>query len=520
MPRGLNMGKENKPLAILKAVEKGTRRSGCRVYNKGTEPCTLWVKNDNGDYMPEFSAHIDMLGTDIEIYVPKDSDADKRIMKSENETYIACYMTGKMSPVETPVEVDTSTRTIDDKGNARYKCRESVKDNEDINAYIYKYSKKQCQTDDILPIVSLMCGCGGMDIGFEGGFEISKDIINKTMADKWDARIVPGSGNYRLNGTRFRVEMANDRSQYARAVWKRNMSPRGTDPECCIEGVTEELIDHPELFPENTAIVTASIETRYDLDEVLKMVKAIKPKMFIIETLLGVTPKEWLDVETKKLNEKILENAYIIPTSRYVNEAEYGVPQSRERLYLFGFNRECLRPTAMSMILDENIPDKCDYMPPKTNSRNSYVTANEALSGLAEPEESDDPDMKAISLTAYMGTTKKGKRCRGQTEIPVKDIALPIRSEHHGNIEFRRLSRKHGGQHTAELNKGYGERRLTVRECARLQTFPDSFKFVGSYNGLDITKTRGYELVGNATPPLFAYAIAKNLEKKWNLYFW
>lgn len=44
--------------------------------------------------------------------------------------------------------------------------------------------------------------------------------------------------------------------------------------------------------------------------------------------------------------------------------------------------------------------------------------------------------------------------------------------EHHGNIEYRRLSTMHGGQNEEELNQGLSERRLTPRECALIQTFP------------------------------------------------
>lgn len=100
-------------------------------------------------------------------------------------------------------------------------------------------------------------------------------------------------------------------------------------------------------------------------------------------------------------------------------------------------------------------------------------------------------------------------------------IAPTIRSEHHGNIEFRRLSIEHGGKIRNELDTGLKERRLTVRECARLQTFPDDYHFVmpGGDGYGRVSASEAYKLIGNAVPPLLAYHIAKRLEGNWDLYF-
>ncbi|MDE6982421.1 MAG: DNA cytosine methyltransferase, partial [Lachnospiraceae bacterium] len=100
-------------------------------------------------------------------------------------------------------------------------------------------------------------------------------------------------------------------------------------------------------------------------------------------------------------------------------------------------------------------------------------------------------------------------------------LAPTIRSEHHGNIEFRRLSKEHGGKHRTELKQGLNERRLSVRECARIQTFPDEYQFViPALNGnKSVSGSEAYKIIGNAVPPLLGYHIAKRLEENWNLYF-
>ncbi|RKJ42610.1 DNA (cytosine-5-)-methyltransferase, partial [bacterium 1XD42-8] len=96
-----------------------------------------------------------------------------------------------------------------------------------------------------------------------------------------------------------------------------------------------------------------------------------------------------------------------------------------------------------------------------------------------------------------------------------------IRSEHHGNIEFRRLSKEHGGVYDEELNIGMEERRLTIRECARIQTFPDDYDFVIPRQGenLSVSASQAYKIIGNAVPPLLAFHIAKRLEENWRKYF-
>lgn len=133
-----------------------------------------------------------------------------------------------------------------------------------------------------------------------------------------------------------------------------------------------------------------------------------------------------------------------------------------------------------------------------------------------EPENSVDPSQQKYSKGKFLG-----KSLQGQTEVRLDSIGPTIRSEHHGNIEYRRLSAEHGGTHFDELAAGLSERRMTVRECARIQTFPDNYDFVfdatADYCG--VSASNAYKIIGNAVPPLLGYNIAKQLEKNWELYF-
>lgn len=114
-----------------------------------------------------------------------------------------------------------------------------------------------------------------------------------------------------------------------------------------------------------------------------------------------------------------------------------------------------------------------------------------------------------------------GRHCQGQQEVRMDRIGPTIRSEHHGNIEFRRLSEEHGGKQKKELDSGLKERRLSVRECARIQTFPDSYEFIikAQNENKSVSGSEAYKIIGNAVPPLLGYHIAKRLEDNWGLYF-
>ena len=72
-----------------------------------------------------------------------------------------------------------------------------------------------------------------------------------------------------------------------------------------------------------------------------------------------------------------------------------------------------------------------------------------------------------------------------------------------------------------ELKAGMKERRLTIRECARIQTFPDDYEFIipRKRENVSVSASEAYKIIGNAVPPLLAYHIAKRIEDNWEKYF-
>ena len=75
--------------------------------------------------------------------------------------------------------------------------------------------------------------------------------------------------------------------------------------------------------------------------------------------------------------------------------------------------------------------------------------------------------------------------------------------------------------HTRELDNGQRERRLTIRECARIQTFPDDYDFIIPEIGDNkaVSASSAYKLIGNAVPPLLGFHIAMRLQELWDEYF-
>ena len=389
-------------------------------------------------------------------------------------------------------------------------------------------------------VLSLFSGCGGLDIGLEGHFwALKKSVKNEEWIEKAEGQKVL------LRPTGFKTVFANDIRPDAKRAWTNYFKDR--DPNIyhleSIVDLVKQAKAGKKTFPNNIDIVTGGFpcqdfsvagkrlgfnsmvghdgsrieaptaENRGHLYMWMReVISMVKPKMFIAENVKGLTNLG----DVQKIIEHDFESAgYIVVPAKVMLAADYGVPQSRERVIFFGFDKERLTDDAAKALAMSIIPDAYDPYPAPTH-RDRFVTCGDAFYGLEEPNQTNDPAQRKYSKAKYMG-----KHCQGQIEVNINGISPTIRSEHHGNIEFRRLSAEHGGKHVEELSKGLKERRLTVRECARIQTFPDNYEFIipSSKASIGISASNAYKLIGNAVPCLMAYNIAMNLKRKWSVYF-
>ncbi len=420
--------------------------------------------------------------------------------------------------------------------------------------------KKQTK-EKPLRVLSLFSGCGGMDLGLEGGFTVLKQSVNKKIHPNWKITKIDDVW-VKVGRTRFQTIFANDIKAEAKSAWVNYFGSRGTDISTyCLDSIVDlvklEKENHIGIFPKNVDVVTGGFpcqdfsvagkrmgfesdkghngkkidadnpttENRGQLYMWMREVIALtQPKLFIAENVKGLTNLE----DAKEIIESdfasVCDGGYLVVPAKVLNASEYGVPQGRERVIFFGFKKADLNSTALAELSKTVISSEYDPYPVKTHSLKQnkngellkFVSAGEAMVGLEEPENTTDKNQKSFSKAKYMG-----KHCQGQQEIKLDGVAPTIRSEHHGNIEYRRLSEEHGGTHTEELNAGLKERRLTIRECARIQTFPDDYNFVIPAIGGEksVSASEAYKIIGNAVPPLLAYNIAKRIEENWELYF-
>lgn len=415
-------------------------------------------------------------------------------------------------------------------------------------------------------VLSLFSCGGGMDIGFEGGFKILKCSLNINIHPDWIKR--EDEQYYYLKETIFETVFANDIIDCAKAAWVDYFSKKrggSVAEQYFVRSIVDIVKEHKEgkegILPQNIDIVTGgfpcqdfsvagkrmgfnsevshngqkakidapSDETRGKLYMWMKeVIEITRPKIFIAENVKGLANLG----EVKKIIQNdfatIGGNGYLVLTPQVLHAGRYGISQSRERIFFIGIDKSALTKEAFDELSrNDSFSEHSPYptpthlldgdLPPigiDVSLMQPFVPSERVLADLEEPENSTDLSQMNYSKAKFM------KGLQGNTEVKLKGLAPTIRSEHHGNIEFRRLSAEHGGINLKEIDKGLHERRLSVRECARIQTFPDDYNFViRNDKKYIVSPSSGYKLVGNAVPPLLAYHIAKKIESNWKYYF-
>ena len=308
----------------------------------------------------------------------------------------------------------------------------------------YPVSKRQ--TTPPITLVSLFSGCGGMDMGFRGDF----DFLGK---------------HYDRNG--IDIIWANEINHDACVTYRKNL---GDIVEGDINDVIDKLPKYADIviggFPcqdisinGKMAGINGSRSSLYTA--IVQAVFRISPKVFVAENVGSLMMKKH-DESRKRILDDFGAFGYKIHYQVYHAE-DYGVPQTRERVFIVGTR--------------EDMPA---FTPPQETTLFKPVTAKDALVDLE-----NYPRDVAFS---HIWSEAKVSGEQGNRRLLADRPGYTVRAECHGNIQFHYSL----------------PRRISMREAARIQSFPDTFVFP---SGLRATERQ----IGNAVPPVLAWHVARSV---------
>jgi DNA (cytosine-5)-methyltransferase 1 len=236
----------------------------------------------------------------------------------------------------------------------------------------------------------------------------------------------------------------------------------------------------------------------------LDTVRRLKPRWFVMENVKGFTSLDG-GMFLQSVLEAFAAIGYGTAEARVLNAADYGVPQLRERLLIIGNRTGHIIPWPKRKFFDS--PE--DWQRP-------YRTVGEVITDLARDDAGDRVTChhpmkhKPLLVERYTYIPEGGRL--NVAELPDR-LRRGYRTDEVKNYShvFRRLDRNRPSftmvpGHNAFPIHPWLHRALTVREAARIQTFPDEIEFKGPRQEQCIQ-------VGNAFPPMLAEVIANNIRK-------
>lgn len=257
----------------------------------------------------------------------------------------------------------------------------------------------------------------------------------------------------------------------------------------------------------------------------VRVVEGMLPRAFVMENVLGLQ-----SIHGGRLIRQVLQDlralGYTLSSIGKLNAADYGVPQVRRRIFLVGL----LGSRPFEFPLATHHPG---FKEPLSFARawprsEPYVTVDEAISdlpcnGLQVDDSCVEDDVRrpyATSASSYYQRAMRGRKryvTGNQTSEHFPHIVEAIKELGHGDEEPRtRYRRLYPDRPAFTLRAGSGtftalrpihphrNRVITVREAARLQSFPDWVEF-------NVIKKWAYQAIGNSVPPRLAQTLASRL---------
>lgn len=329
-----------------------------------------------------------------------------------------------------------------------------------------------------IPTISFFSGAGGLDIGFEyAGFD---NIASVEFIELFCNTLRLNSPNKLIIGPPdFSGDIKNRDELYA--VLKKRLGAKSSfdgvfhgGPPCQPFSIAsnQRFSKSDENFKRKGF---SDVDKGNLLGDYVWFIGEFKPKVFVIENvpgLLEIDKGEQLNIALKYLEDK----GYNIAKPQVVNTANYGVPQRRSRLFVVG-----------SLSKHKFEYPKLDLA--QTSCYHVFEDHTYDLENHLTREHS------AASVSRYMNL-KYGERDQ-LGRVDRLNPYLPSKTVIAGGV-------KGGGR--SHLHP-YSPRTLSVRESARLQTFPDNYIFTGPV-------ARQFTQVGNAVPPLMGFKLAEEIAEQ------
>lgn len=323
-------------------------------------------------------------------------------------------------------------------------------------------------------IISLFSGCGGLDLGFEkAGFDIP-------VANEFDPKIYE---TFKVNHPKTHLIEGD-----VRQITKADIAPY-------INGEVDGIIGGPPCQSWSEAGSLKGIEdARGQLFfDYIRILKEFRPKFFLAENVSGMLANRHDEAVQNIL--KLFDDAGYDVSLTMVNAKDYGVAEERKRVFYIGFRKDLKikfkfpkgsTEDDSKKITLRNIIWDLQYTAVPSGEKNHHnpnaINNNEYFTGAFSPIFMSRNRVKSWDEQAFT-VQASGRQCQLHPQAPKMNKV--------GKNDCRFVEGKEALY-----------RRMTIREIARVQGFPDSFKFI-----YDDTNN-AYKMIGNAVPVNLAYEIA------------
>ena len=336
-------------------------------------------------------------------------------------------------------------------------------------------------------VIDLFCGCGGLSLGFEqAGYNVLLGI------DVWKDALETFRHNHK-NGTTLCADLSK-------------LTGEEVDREINFQKV-DVIIGGPPCQGFSVAGKRIVDDERNSLyKSFVRMVEYFSPKAFVLENVPNILSIGGGIVRGSIIHD--FQNLGYNVVTQVLTASDYGVPQNRRRAIFVGLKEGTF-----------------DFAIPKVAHR---VTTSEALSDLPEGSQEYKSEYRCAPQSDYQTLMRRESKGVMNHEVTIhnaqtteiiamvpdggnyKDLPLQLQNTRKVHIAWTRLNSQ---KPSITIDTGHRHhfhykwnRVPTVRESARIQSFPDDFEFLCS-------RTSQYKQVGNAVPPLMAKAIAEQLKK-------